>query len=85
MKIALRFDTMRAELVFSIDHPHHEHSFRRGNYMVLPNGNDFIGWSEHALQTEYTPEGDMVLEARLVTEILGECKVVVLESCSTQY
>ena len=73
LTVALREDLnpMTAEIIASYDHPAHEHAFRRGSFQVLPNGNAFVGWSEHALQSEHTPDGRLLMEAELETRKLG--------------
>lgn len=55
------------------DHPlgHGHYAPRRGNYQVLDNGNVFIGWSERAIQSEHTPDGQPVMVARFKTDWLG--------------
>jgi hypothetical protein len=36
----------------------------RGSVQVLPSGNVFVGWSESGYQSEFTPDGECVMEAR---------------------
>ncbi|KXT17724.1 hypothetical protein AC579_3605 [Pseudocercospora musae] len=66
-------EAKRASIVSQIEHPygHGHYAPRRGNYQILDNKNIFIGWSEQATQSEHTPDGRMVMEARLATEWLG--------------
>lgn len=47
------------------------HAFRRGNFQFLPNGNKFVGWSEQALQSEHTLEGELIWQARLQVDWMG--------------
>lgn len=63
---------MTADIIASYDHPYRKHAFRRGSYQILPNGNAFVGWSEHALQSEHTPDGKLIMQAELETRKLGE-------------
>ncbi|KAK5173560.1 uncharacterized protein LTR77_002241 [Saxophila tyrrhenica] len=73
LQLALRTDTdpMTAEVILAFDHPYHEHAWRRGDYQVLPNGNAFICWSEHSLQSEHTPDGKMLWEAKMEPSWIG--------------
>jgi hypothetical protein len=41
--VALREDTMNAEIIASYGHPHKGQTYRRGSYQTLPNGNVFMG------------------------------------------
>lgn len=36
----------------------------RGNVQELPTGNYFVGWSQSGYQSEFTPEGECVMQAR---------------------
>lgn len=62
-----------ARYIMTIDHPDGDGGYapRRGNYQILANDNVFIGWSEQALHSEHTPDGQLIMEARLKTEWLG--------------
>ncbi|KAK5173138.1 uncharacterized protein LTR77_003260 [Saxophila tyrrhenica] len=73
LMIALRTDVtpMTAELIRAIDHPHKEYSWRRGAHQILDNGNSFVCWSEQALQSEHSPDGKILWEARLQVDWLG--------------
>ncbi|KAK3722006.1 hypothetical protein LTR37_002822 [Vermiconidia calcicola] len=73
LMIALRTDVtpMTAELIRAIDHPHKAYSWRRGSHQVLDNGNSFVCWSEQALQSEHSPDGKILWEARLQVDWLG--------------
>lgn len=73
LTVSLRFDTMTAELISSIDHPQRNLTFRRGSHQILPNGNSFVGWSERCLHSEHTADGELVMEAEVESEQLGEC------------
>ena len=52
-------------------HPEMAFATSRGNLEIMDNGNVFMGWSKQCLQSEYTPEGKLVMEAKLVPEFLG--------------
>ena len=64
---------MTARIAAEYMHPDGEDNwaFRRGNYQVLSNGNVFMCWSERALQSEHTPDGKMIMQARLEPKWLG--------------
>lgn len=59
----LNTESMTAEQVRTVDHPYEEYAVARGNFQTLPNGNSFLSWQKDALQTEHTPDGQMILEA----------------------
>lgn len=71
--VALRTDTepMTAELVQAFDHPYKEHAWRRGNFQILNNENAFVCWSEHSLQSEHSPDGTILWEARMEPNWIG--------------
>ncbi len=73
IQLSLRIDTdpMTAETILEFNHPYHEHAWRRGDYQVLDNGNAFICWSEHSLQSEHTPDGKMLWEAKMEPNWIG--------------
>jgi len=68
-----RSDPMTAAIVQQYDHPDgdNHHSIKRGNLQVLENGNILMGWSERARITEHTPDGTIVMEAKLQPVWLG--------------
>ncbi|KAB8233076.1 uncharacterized protein BDW43DRAFT_300541 [Aspergillus alliaceus] len=39
----------------------------RGNAQLLPNNNAFVGWSERGYISEFSPEGDVLLNANFVS------------------
>lgn len=55
---------MTATAIQRYDRPSGGLSRLRGNVQVLPSGNVFVGWSESGYQSEFTPEGECVMEAR---------------------
>lgn len=73
LTVSLREDLepMTAEIIASYDHPKQRHSFRRGSYQVLPDGNVFVGWSERGLMSEHTADGEIVMQAELEPAKLG--------------
>lgn len=75
--LTLALDTqsphMTARHLLVVNHPDGDgaFAFRRGNYQILPNDNLWIGWSEQALHSEHTPDGKLIMTARLQTHWLG--------------
>ncbi|OOF93687.1 hypothetical protein ASPCADRAFT_209047 [Aspergillus carbonarius ITEM 5010] len=39
----------------------------RGNVQTLPNGNTFVGWSEQGMQSEHSPDGKVLMQARFAS------------------
>lgn len=68
--IALETETtpMKATLQKRYIRPDRELSRLRGNFQLLPNGNAFVGWSDNAYISEYTAEGELVMEARFFSK-----------------
>lgn len=65
---------MTVTLEAHYDHPYHKQgavAYRRGNLQQLPNGNVFMGWSERAMQSEFTAEGELIWEAILQVDFMG--------------
>ena len=69
--IALDEKSMKSTVLKEINHPDLDYSPKRGNYQVLPNDNVFMGWSTKALHSEHTPDGKMVMQARMLAGWLG--------------
>ena len=69
--IALDEKSMKSTVLKEINHPDLDYSPKRGNYQVLPNDNVFMGWSTKALHSEHTPDGTMVMQARMLAGWLG--------------
>lgn len=71
--LSLRTDTkpMTAEIIAHYDHPDVGYAPRRGNMQLLDNGNVFLGWSEHALQSEHSKDGKVLMQAQLKAGWLG--------------
>ncbi|KAI9741198.1 MAG: hypothetical protein M1834_002911 [Cirrosporium novae-zelandiae] len=67
MVIKVDTSTMKASLVHKWDRPDHELTRKRGNVQILNNLNTFIGWSANSYLSEYTPDGEMVLEAQFAS------------------
>lgn len=59
-----------AKLLNRYAHPDGGLTRKRGNVQVLPNGNVFVGWSETAYQSEFAPDGTLLMEARFVSSRL---------------
>ena len=73
--IAIDEKNMRAAVERHYDHPYGNrgsgYAPRRGNYQLLPSGNIFMGWSERAIQSEHTPDGELIWEATLQVDWMG--------------
>jgi len=69
--IALDTVNMSASLVAEYNHPDAGYAQRRGNLQILDNGNVFMGWSEGALQSEYTANGTLLMQAVFQAKWLG--------------
>ncbi|PYI10547.1 hypothetical protein BO78DRAFT_393966 [Aspergillus sclerotiicarbonarius CBS 121057] len=39
----------------------------RGSVQTLPNGNIFVGWSEQGMQSEHSPDGKVLMQARFAS------------------
>lgn len=59
---------MTVQVVGYYDHPQRSYAPARGKLQVLPNGNAFLGWSIGVLQSEYTPDGKLIMEAKLLLD-----------------
>ena len=62
--VALDEEKMTATVLEEYNHPDGGLANKQGSYQLLPNGNVFMGWSAKALQSEYTSNGTLVMEAR---------------------
>lgn len=67
--LSLRTDVKppTAEILAHLDHPHGGYAKGRGNYQTLANGNGFMCWTDEALQSEHAPNGDLLMEAKLIS------------------
>ena len=63
--LALRMDTMTAELEASFDHPRNAFTASRGATQILPDGNVFMCWSHHTRISEHAADGKLLMEAVL--------------------
>ena len=54
-----------ATLIHRYPRPDQGLTWMRGNAQILPNGNAFICWSKNAYLSEYTADGNLLLEAQL--------------------
>ncbi|KAK3696303.1 hypothetical protein LTR37_018039 [Vermiconidia calcicola] len=63
---------MTATLLREYKHPDGPGTYTigRANVQILPNGNAFICWVDALLQTEYSADGELVMEARVKQEWL---------------
>lgn len=56
---------MIATVLKQWDRPDHGLSYIRGNVQILPNHNAFVCWSKDAYLSEFTTDGQCILEAKL--------------------
>jgi hypothetical protein len=59
---------MTAKVIRRWDRPDKALSHLRGNVQILPDSNLFIGWSDNGYISEFTADGDCVLEAKFVSD-----------------
>ncbi|MFL5760779.1 MAG: arylsulfotransferase family protein [Thermomicrobiales bacterium] len=64
VRIDLDMEGMTATLAQEFVHPTKIVSTSQGNNQVLPNNNAFIGWGSAPVFTEFSPDGDVVFNAR---------------------
>ncbi|KAH8805158.1 ASST-domain-containing protein [Xylogone sp. PMI_703] len=67
--VALRTDIspMTATVIAKIERPDGKLTQLRGSVQELPNKNIFVCWSDYGYINEFTPSGELVLEARFMT------------------
>jgi len=70
--VALRTDIspMTATVITKIDRPDGRLTHLRGNVQQLPNDNIFVCWSENGYISEFTPSGELALEAKFMSKRL---------------
>lgn len=54
-----------AEMIAEYPRPDHEYTTSRGSLEIMPNGNVFIGWTFHSRISEHTPDGRVLMKAKL--------------------
>ena len=57
---------MKATLVREYTHPDKQYADAAGNMQVLPNGNVFVGWGRALAISEFSEDGEMLLDASLL-------------------
>jgi hypothetical protein len=62
LKLKVSYTTMSAEFLQEFYSPEGIGAYAMGSYDELPNGNALIGWGSMASFSEYTPQGDCVLD-----------------------
>lgn len=69
--LSLNTETMVATEVAHYDHPEGPggYAFERGNVQTLENGNVFVTWTLNAHHSEYTADGTLIAEAKLLTPL----------------
>ena len=67
--LLVALDTSPSAMVATVlkqwDRPDHRITYIRGNVQILPNENAFVCWSEDAYLSEFTTDGQCILEAKL--------------------
>ena len=58
---------MIAAVITKIDRPDGNQTYFLGNVQELPNDNIFVCWSENGYMSEFTPSGELALEAKFVS------------------
>ena len=61
--VSLDMDEMSADLMREYTHPKELVSTSQGNVQVLPNGNVFVGWGSAPFFSEYSKEGELLIDA----------------------
>ncbi len=69
--MSLNLETMVATEIAHYDHPDGKgaYAFERGNVQTMPNGNVFITWTVSAQHSEYTSDGTLIAEAKLLSPL----------------
>ncbi|KAE8133117.1 ASST-domain-containing protein [Aspergillus pseudotamarii] len=58
---------MTAKVIERYNRPDGDLTRLRGSVQKLPNGNVFVGWSERGYQSEHSPYGKLLMEARFAS------------------
>ncbi|KAK3047787.1 hypothetical protein LTR09_010762 [Extremus antarcticus] len=68
--LSLRTDTnpMTADVAAKFDRPGGKYTAARGSVQMLDNGNAFVGWAKHSLQSEHAPDGRTLMQAQFKRE-----------------
>jgi hypothetical protein len=61
-------ERMRATLVGEYTHPDKQYADAAGNMQVLPNGNVFVGWGRALAISEFSNDGQLLLDLRVSPE-----------------
>jgi hypothetical protein len=61
-------ERMRASLVGEYTHPDKQYADAAGNMQVLPNGNVFVGWGRGLAISEFSNDGELLLDFRVSPE-----------------
>jgi hypothetical protein len=59
-------EQMSASLVREYTHPDKQYAHAGGNMQLLPNGNVFIGWGRALIFSEFSKDGELLFDARLL-------------------
>ncbi|CAJ2511489.1 Uu.00g071140.m01.CDS01 [Anthostomella pinea] len=64
LHLQLDFEDMTVQVVNEYFHPHSLVTGFMGSYQSTPNGNTLVGWGPNPTFTEYTPDGECVLDVQ---------------------
>jgi hypothetical protein len=59
---------MRASLMRDYTHPEKRYADAAGNMQVLPNGNVFVGWGRGQAISEFSKDGELLIDFRVSPE-----------------
>ncbi|KAK5163442.1 uncharacterized protein LTR77_010624 [Saxophila tyrrhenica] len=64
--LSLRTDTkpMTVDVAAKYERPGGKYTAARGSVQMLDNGNAFVGWAKHSLQSEHAPDGRTLMQAQ---------------------
>ncbi|KAI1341251.1 Arylsulfotransferase-domain-containing protein [Xylariaceae sp. FL0016] len=65
LRIALDTELMTVKVVTEFYHPRSVQAWAQGGYHLLPNGNAIIGWGVVPACTEFTPDGQVVMDIQI--------------------
>lgn len=68
IQLDLSASPMTATLLRHYDRPDGDLTRLRGSAQLLPDGNVFAGWSAQGYHSEFTEDGEVVMEARFISD-----------------
>ncbi|KAJ1338699.1 Arylsulfotransferase (ASST) [Microdochium nivale] len=67
LRVRLDYNKMTAEVVSELWHPHSVQAWAEGGYHLTPSGHVMMAWGVVPSVTEYSPEGDVVMNIQSAT------------------